>query len=190
MSTREIVAGSLAAIAKRDGLSLAESFLSVDAILVIDMSGSMAAADAPGGRTRYEAAEAELRDLQAALPGRVAVVAFSDEAQFCPSGIPPRLGSGTEMGRALHFVHPADGVARIIMISDGEPNSAEDALRVARSFKHRIDTIYIGPEDRGRGRAFLERLASATGGQSIQSAAPGLLRSEAQRLLAAGGVAS
>lgn len=185
MST-QIVSGSLAAIAKRDGLSLAESFLSVDAILVIDMSGSMASHDAPGGRTRYDAAEAELRDLQNALPGKVAVVAFSDDAQFCPSGIPPRLGGGTDMERALRFVHPADGVARILLISDGEPNSAEGALSAARSFRHRIDTIYIGPEERGHGRAFLERLASATGGQSLQSAAPGLLQNEARRLLGSG----
>jgi Mg-chelatase subunit ChlD len=187
--TRDIVAGSLAAIAKRDGLSLAESFLSVDAILVIDMSGSMAADDAPGGRTRYDAAEAELRDLQTALPGRIAVVAFSDDAQFCPSGVPPRLGQGTNMGRALAFVHPADGVARIILISDGEPNSAEEALSAARMFKYRIDTIYIGPEEHGRGRAFLERLAAATGGQSIQSAAPGLLSDATRQLLLTGAVA-
>ena len=76
--TRAITAGSLASISKKENLSLAESFLSVDAILVVDMSGSMAANDAPGGISRYEAAEKELRQLQSSMPGKVAVVGRID----------------------------------------------------------------------------------------------------------------
>lgn len=184
---RAIVPGSLGAMARQNNQTLAESFLSVDAIIVVDMSGSMAAMDAPGGRSRYEAAEQELRDLQQQLPGKIAVVAFSSSVQFCPSGIPPRLGGGTALTAALRFVHPADGVARIIVISDGQPDSPGDALREARRFKHKIDTIYIGPEDGwgSGGQAFLQELAAATGGQNLQSAAPGLLKNETLKLLSA-----
>ena len=185
--TRAITAGSLASISKNENMTLAESFLNVDAILVVDMSGSMSAHDAPGSTSRYEAAEKELRQLQSSMPGKVAVVAFSSSVQFCPGGIPPRLGGGTDMAKALRFVQPADGVAQIVLISDGEPNSESETLAAAREFEHRIDTVYIGPESGyyARGRAFLEKLAAATGGQSMKSAAPGLLKEQVESLLLA-----
>ena len=183
--TRAITVGSLAAISKNENLTLAESFLSVDAILVVDMSGSMGANDAPGGISRYDAAEQELRQLQKQLPGKVAVVAFSNSPQFCPGGVPPRMGGSTDMGAALRFVHAADGCAQIVLISDGEPNSEAETLAVAREFAHKIDTVYIGPESGhyARGRSFLEKLAAATGGTSMKSAAPGLLKEQVESLL-------
>ena len=187
--SRAIVRGSLGDIAEKEGITLAESFLSADAVVVVDMSGSMGAHDAPNGLTRYDAAEKELRQIQSQMPGKIAVVAFSDEVVFCPSGVPPRLGSGTRMSAALRFVKPADGVAKIILISDGQPNSERDTLAVARGFKHKIDTVYIGPEEgwMAGGRAFLERLAAATGGQSMKSAAPGLLAEQVESLMLAAG---
>ncbi len=185
IGSRAIVPGSLAAVAKRENLTLAESFLSVDALILVDMSGSMASGDAPGGLSRYDAAERELRDLQAALPGKIGVVAFSTDVEFCPTGVPIRMGMGTNMAKALQFVKPADGLAKLVLISDGEPDSESETLRVARLFKHKIDTVYIGPERDHRGRRFLEQLANATGGQSLQSAAPGLLKNETLKLLQA-----
>ena len=180
--SQAITVGSLAAMSKRENLTLAESFLSVDAILVVDMSGSMASNDAPGGISRYEAAEKELRQLQKQLPGKVAIVAFSSSPQFCPGGIPPRIGGSTDMAAALHFVKAADGLAKIVLISDGEPDSRSAALAAAGEFAHQIDTVYIGPE-MGWGRQFLEELAAATGGKSMKSAAPGLLREQVESLL-------
>lgn len=180
-----IVPGSLAAIAQANHASLAESFLSAEVLLLVDMSGSMCAGDAPGNRTRYDAAEEELRELQAAHPGKVAVVAFSDSAQFCPGGVPPRLGGMTDMARALEFVQPSDGVARIVLISDGYPDEPTHTLEVARRFKHKIDTVYIGPEKDARGRQFLRDLAAATGGSSLASAAPAMLGAPVTALLEA-----
>ena len=46
-----LIPGSLAQVAGSQGISLAESFLGVDAVLIVDMSGSMSAVDAPGGRS-------------------------------------------------------------------------------------------------------------------------------------------
>lgn len=186
MTTNAIVPGSLAAVAKTAGMSLAESFLSCEILAVVDQSGSMGAHDVPGGRTRFEAADKELARLQRAHPGEVAVISFSTSVTFCPGGVPNREGCGTNMAAALEFVHVADGVCKIVLISDGEPDYEDATLKVARRFQHPIHTIYIGPEDDGwnnTGREFLKRLAAATGGQSFQSDAPGLLADSVQRLL-------
>lgn len=153
-----LVPGSLQAIAQRDGQSLAESFLSADAIILVDVSGSMSGSP-------YEQACAELRKLQADLPGKVAVIAFSDRPEFAPSGVPRFISGGTDLARALAFVHVADGCdMRFIVISDGYPNDGEAALKQARKFQSQIDCVYIGPEG-GEGAAFLQRLAAASGGQ-------------------------
>ena len=183
-----LVPGSLAAIAAKNKASLAESFLNVDALVMIDMSGSMSMGDGPGGMTRFAAAEAELVRLQEAYPGKIGVIAFSDNAQFCPTGRPPRLSGGTNMVAALQMAIPVDGTGvRFILISDGQPDDERKTLEMARRFTSRIDTVYIGPEDGWLtgGRDFLQRLAKATGGQSLQGEAPGLLAAQVVKLLAA-----
>lgn len=166
-----ITVGSIAALAQAGGMSLAESFLSADAILLVDTSGSMGANDAPGRKTRFDAAEAQLRRLQAQMPGRLAVIGFSSVVEFAAGGIPIRQGGGTDMAAALRFVQPADDTGvKFILISDGEPNDEAETLAVARSFKSPIDTIFIGPEgDENGGRLFLERLANISGGKSVSN---------------------
>lgn len=183
--SRAIVPGSLSALSQATNQSLAQSFMSADCILLADMSGSMSMHDAPGGKSRYDAAEAEIIRLQKDYPGRIALVSFSDTAVFCPAGIPDRLGGGTDMAKALRFILPADDTGmRLILISDGQPNNAEETLNVARQFKSAIQTIFVGPElDITGGRKFLEKLAQATGGQSLKSAAPGLLGAQVEKLL-------
>lgn len=179
---RAIVPGSLSAIANRDGATLAESFLNCEVVCLIDQSGSMSASDAPGGKTRFEAADAELFRLQKQHPGQVAVISFSNDVTFCPGGMPNRESGGTDMAKALNFARVVDGASRIVLISDGKPDSESETLAAARRYKHPIHTIYIGPED-GRGREFLNRLAAATGGRTFQSAAPGLLAEGVQTVL-------
>lgn len=171
-----IVKGSLAAVAKAEGQSLAESFLSADAVIVVDVSGSMDLRDVDGkpGQTRYSVACDELDRLQASMPGRVAVVAFSSTVQFVWGGRPPFLGGGTDMAEALRFIKPADGCGmRIVLISDGEPNDQAETLTEAKRFTSPIDCVYVGPEG-ARGAAFLKQLASATGGQSATKQIPQL----------------
>jgi len=187
VTTTALITGSLGAIAQQEGKTIAESFLSADVLLVVDMSGSMSAHDAPGGKSRYEAAESELRRLQEQNPGKIAVIAFSDTAEFCPTGIPRRMGAGTNLAGALRFVKPADGTGvRFIVISDGEPDDPALALSVARSFSSKIDCVYIGPEDGyGGGRKFLQQLAAASGGTYCQGDAPGLLADQVTLLLGA-----
>jgi hypothetical protein len=187
MSTA-IVTGSLSDIMQKEDKTLAESFLSCDAILIVDTSSSMSANDAPGGLSRHDAAQHELTRLQKTLPGKLAVVAFSSDVQFCPSGIPFRFDGGTNMAKALQFVKPADGCGvKLFLISDGEPNSKRDTLAVAKTFQTRINTIFIGPEDDYRGgRKFLQKLADATGGSFAQTAEVAMFANDVEQLLLRG----
>lgn len=156
--TTALVPGSLAAIAQRDGKSIAESFLNADAIILVDVSGSMA-----GGP--FDQACAELQKIQADLPGKVAVIGFSDTPEFAPSGRPRFTSGGTDLASALRFVHVADACdMRFILISDGWPNDADGAMLEARKFQSRIDTVFIGTAG-DPGADFLKRLAAASGGQ-------------------------
>jgi hypothetical protein len=181
--TRAIVPGSLADVMNAENLSLAESFMHCDAILLVDTSGSMNMNDAPGGLSRHNAAQGELERLQKSNPGKLGVVSFSSKTRFCPSGIPHRFNEGTDMAGALRFVHPADDCGiRFFLITDGEPDNERKTLEVARTFKSRIDVVFIGAEN-GRGREFLQRLADVTGGQSVKSAEVGMLGESVERLM-------
>lgn len=183
---RAIVPGSLTALATTNRQSLAQTFVGAEVVVIVDTSGSMETHDSHGGRSRYEVACEQLAALQAGLPGKVAVIAFSDTVVFCPNGTPAMLQGSTDMVAALRFAKVADvpGI-RFILISDGEPNDAERTLREAAQYCNRIDVIYVGPESMPYGRNFLQRLAAASGGQTVTAdRAVGLLGA-AQKLLAA-----
>lgn len=181
-----IVTGSISSIAQRENQSIAETFLSADAIVLVDVSGSM---DAPGsrdGQSRYTVACQELAKLQERMPGKLAVVAFSDSPMFVPWGVPPFLGMDTNLTAALQFVKPADGTVRFIVISDGYPNDPEGALSIARGFQSQIDCIFVGPEDDQRGRQFLERLAQVGKGKFVLDLNVNQLAEKVETLLLGG----
>ena len=162
-----LVYGSLGDIAGRSGKTLAETFLSVDALVLVDVSMSMDINDCPGSRRRYEVACEQLVRLQREIPGKVGVISWSISAYFCPGGLPKAPFGSTNLAGALDFVRPADGCGiRMIVISDGEPDDAKRALDLARTFQTKIDTIYCGPE-MGSGREFLAKLSALTGGQAV-----------------------
>ena len=103
MNTTQLVKGSLSAIAQQEGKSIAESFVNADCIIICDTSGSMEAHDSRDGRSRYEVACEELKNLQASLPGKLALLSFSDDVVFCPSGVPFNYQGGTHLDKALKF---------------------------------------------------------------------------------------
>lgn len=187
MNNTALVPGSLGALAQQSGASLAETFLSAEVIVLCDTSGSMAATDSRGGRSRYDVELDELARLQQSLPGKVAVLAFSSDVMFCPGGQPFNYGGSTDLARALEFAKVADVPGmRFIVISDGCPDDTRAALTVAATYKARIDCIFVGPEtDIDGGRAFLERLAKASGGQSVTADRVMQLADKVQFLLAA-----
>jgi len=166
MST-QLVYGSLQDIANRSGRPIAETFLSVDALVMVDTSGSMDSADCENNRTRYDLACEQLIRLQRDLPGKVGVISWSSHAIFDSGGVPTFLMGGTDLAGVLKFVKPADNTSiKLILISDGEPDDELKALALASQFKSKIDCIFVGPEG-SPGRFFLQKLASLTGGQSV-----------------------
>lgn len=179
-----VVPGSLQALATQNKLSIAETFVYADVVILVDVSGSMNTRDSRGGRSRYDVALEELAYLQRTMPGRIAVVAFSSTVEFVPGGQPPFLGSGTDLARALQFVRVADGTVRFVLISDGEPDSKVEALDVVRDFSSTIDVVYVGPEsDLCSGRRFLEELARARRGQFVVADRAAELAARVERLL-------
>lgn len=185
MSTA-LVPGSIGAIAQATGRSIAETFLNADVIVLVDTSGSMAATDARGGRQRYDLACEELRKLQASMPGKIGVIAFSSEALFCPGGEPYFYGGGTDLAGALQFVKVADGTVKFIVISDGWPDDERTALAIARTFASEIDAIYVGPENDPTGDRFLKDLVKATRGRFATADKASDLAKEVQKLLTSG----
>jgi Mg-chelatase subunit ChlD len=160
---KQTVKGSLLSQAANNQRSLAETFISADVIVLVDTSGSMGASDNTE-RTRYERACDELEKVQASMPGKIAVISFSDDVMFCPGGVPWNYSCGTDLTKALKFSKVADVEdMRFIVISDGKPDNETTALQIAKSYKNKIDTIYIGPGDESN---FLERLSSISGGKS------------------------
>lgn len=183
--TESIVRGSLSQMSKDTGKSIAETFLNAAAIVLVDTSGSMAACDSLNGKSRYSVACEELARIQASQPGKVAVISFSDEVMFCPSGVPWDYGGGTHMDKALDFSRVADVPGmKFILISDGCPDDEEKTLRAAKKYKNSISTIYVGPERDGGGMEFLAKLAAATGGQAVTDFQVQALEANVRKLLA------
>jgi Mg-chelatase subunit ChlD len=184
-TTRAVVPGSLSAVAQRHNVSIAESFVNARAVAIVDTSGSMSMEDAPQGLSRYAVAVRELAALQQRNDGQVAVIAFSDEVQFVPGGVPPYMGAGTDLTKALAFARIADVPGMVfVVISDGMPNSAEEALAEAAKFTNVIHTIYVGPEYAAIGSDFLLRLSAASGGKhACADRAVGLMAAAEQLLL-------
>lgn len=182
-----IIPGSIGAIAQQSGKSIAETFISADAIVLVDVSGSMSSRDSRGGKSRYDVACEELADLQKSLPGKIAVIGFSNTTEFCPGGKPYFQSGGTNLAGALEFIKIADipGM-KFVLISDGEPDDERKALSIAGGFKNHIDVIYVGPEDQPDGRDFLYKLAKMTGGKSVTAEAAKKLAASVTSLLSDG----
>lgn len=186
MSQSSIVVGSLAAVAHHEGVSLAESFIDAEAVIIVDVSGSMSARDSRGGQSRYDVALQELATLQTDLPGKLAIIAFSSEAEFVPGGEPFFEGGGTNLTGALQFAKVCDVPGmKLIIISDGAPNDKQEALAAARTIKATISTVYVGPEG-GRGAAFLEELARANDGSFGEAARVVALADKVRPMLVSG----
>ena len=166
-NTNLAVTGSLLDVANQSGLSIAESFMNVDAVILVDVSGSMSERDTASGESRYQVALAELEKLQSELPGKIAVCGFSDHTKFAVGGIPQFSQGMTDMVKALEFIKKVDGCGiKLILISDGEPDDSIATLKIARTFESKIDTVFVEKEN-SAGRNFLQQLSNATGGISV-----------------------
>ena len=186
MTQNAVVPGSLSFVAASARQSIAETFIGADAVIIVDTSGSMSACDSRGGKSRYDVACEELAKLQREMPGKLAVIAFSDTAMFCPGGQPYQFHGGTNLAGALAFAKIADVPGmRFYVISDGYPDDAPAALAEAARYKAPISTIYVGPESENQGRAFLAQLAQAARGHAVKAERVMELGAKLQALLQA-----
>lgn len=183
---KSIVQGSLADVASRQNQSLAQTFVNAECVVIVDTSGSMSTLDSRNGKSRYDVACEELAALQGSKPGRIAVLSFSNHTMFCPDGKPYNQQSGTDLTGALEFAKVADVAGiQFIVISDGEPDNKQTALKVAKKYKSKIDVIFVGPEHSPAGRIFLQELAAASGGELVTADRGKALAESAKRLLEA-----
>lgn len=142
-----------------------------DAVLLADISESMNDRDGtPGERIPIRRIDRLAKVLDYLLV-RVRVrslICFNDvpiEVGLVGRVVLPEPGGSTALNIALaHVGGLVPAPARVIVISDGMPNWAEDALSAARSLRPMIiDAYYVGPEGFGSGTDFMARL-SACGG--------------------------
>lgn len=162
--------GSINDVAARKGQSISEVMADADAIVMIDVSGSMADPVSSmygsygynSGPTRWQAANDALASLQQKFEGRIIVIKFDVTADWVLDGNIPAANGSTNLTDALLLAKEFDETGmRFIVISDGEPNSVHEAKRVADSFVDPIDTIYIGPAH-GHGGQFLKSISTGT----------------------------
>lgn len=130
-------------------------------ILLLDTSGSMSSqADTPNER-RIDA----LRGVVSAL--RLKQLAFKQlifNSDFMWSDIIPEPTGGTNLAGALDFTAQVKP-EHLIIVSDGEPDSAEATMLAAKKLNCKIDVFFVGPKG-SPGDAFLKQLATSTGGTS------------------------
>ena len=127
-------------------------------VILLDTSSSMALP--VGNRRRADV----LADILKALPAGAAIrrVSFNSiVTEVAGKEAWPEPGGGTALASALTF---AAGLrpARVIVISDGEPDNAEAALAVARDLGAggcHIETYFCGDERAHEATAFLRALA-------------------------------
>lgn len=128
-------------------------------VVLADVSVSMGDADGAVGergsrRTRFDLLKQALADL----PSSVRILAFSDDPREVSSIAELRLEGGTRLGAALKMAATLKPV-RTVIISDGEPDSEEDARREAAELTGIIDVVYCGSPSNRHAREFLESLA-------------------------------
>ena len=104
-----------------------------------------------------------LRDVMDKYPD-AQKICFSNGVSECQDI--PEPGGGTDLARALRFIKSKISPLpeRIVVISDGEPDSRSDAKAEAAKLGLPIDIIFIGDEE-SSGEWFMEELAQQTGGE-------------------------
>lgn len=170
-----------------------------DAVILADLSDSMSYRDGTVGERmppRRIDRLAKVLDYLLVRTRVRALVCFNDLPVEVPLmgrvALPEPAGS-TALHVALEFVSDLKPrPRRCILISDGEPNSIEDALEQAKKLRPMIlDCYYVGPESDAHALRFMADLAAAggPGGKSghFDMLDPVLLGSEVHRRLLLGG---
>ncbi len=130
-------------------------------LLVVDCSGSMSE-ETDKGERKIDALRTVVAEVRERVACKVLAFGHAWEPEIVDS-IPDPSG-----GTPLHDAITAGKMHRanhLIVVSDGIPDSTSAALEAARDFGGKIDAVYVGPKG-GPGPAFMQQLASLTGGTS------------------------
>jgi hypothetical protein len=130
-------------------------------VVLADVSISMSARDGGSreGKTRF----ALLREALQSLPSGVKIVAFSDEAHVTTVEA-IRLEEGcTALHKAIQLAATFQPV-RTVIVSDGEPDSEDEARKAVEKLTGIVDVVYCGDPRNTRASEFLESLARACAG--------------------------
>lgn len=164
-------------------------------VLLLDSSGSMGLPMPGDVKSRQQCAvEATLAILGVSDPKTTAYgfITFesdphliapitSDYLRLYNAAYQPMTSGGTNMSAAISMALNQPSVQRIILLSDGEPDSAERALTVARTAKDlgvKIDTVGIGECNVG----LMQEIARITGGKFQKCDTPAQLAAGFARL--------
>jgi hypothetical protein len=133
-------------------------------VILADLSGSMDQTVGFSGRTRRDVLAEALKNINTKYPDAL-IYAFGStvERVYEPQqGLPPTMG-GTDLAGALaHLRALTPKVTRLVVISDGQPDSIEMALTEALLLMCEIGTIYCGDETNKKAIRFLRDLAACT----------------------------
>lgn len=132
--------------------------------LLLDTSGSMGESIG-GGKKRIHGLRETAQALQSerAMP----IIQFGnghEPSVITNERIPDPCG-GTPMALAIDLAI-AQKAGRIVIISDGCPDSQGAAMESAARFGGRIDVVFVGRPGE-YGESFLKKLAESTGGESF-----------------------
>ncbi|MHA2039883.1 MAG: vWA domain-containing protein [Promethearchaeota archaeon] len=176
MANIKAAPGSLQETAQQSGVPMENMFMSVEHIILLDVSSSMDTKDAGEdveNKSRYDSAVEQLENLQKTLPGKIALICYSDRPKFCPGGYPSKDGGGTQLKKALELVKPLAGTGvTLFVITDGadwEPGICLDIVK--NNFQDtKINAIYIGIDDPNINRLkFCQDLSGITGGKAVKT---------------------
>ena len=132
-------------------------------LFLLDISGSM------GERSGEKRKIDHLRSVMTPYTDAKMVCFSSNISKVSDAKFIPDPDGGTNLAKAFKYIKTdvIEKPERVVLVSDGQPDSEKDALEQAKILSLPIDIIFIG-EKESKGYDFMQRLASATGGQEFQ----------------------
>ena len=128
-----------------------------DTVILADVSSSMG--EWAGAKRKIEHVREALESVwpQIKTPHLIAFASHPQELAS-PRELPQPSG-GTALHLALDMSLPY-AQRKTLVISDGRPDNAEEAIKAAERISGIIDVIYCGPDDDVEAISFMRRLAS------------------------------
>jgi hypothetical protein len=138
-------------------------------VVLCDCSGSMEDLIGSANMSKFTHLQIALDDVLLFWP-RIKLVGFASrvkeytDAKRLPDPSSGVLGNGTDLAAGIKFCAARWKPRKTIVISDGLPDSQEEALKAAQKITGAIDTIYCGP-DGHPACDFLRQLSKETAGE-------------------------